>query len=305
MAVCDFGRFLLAGKGASAATRECYVRHVRTMLAEVCDATGTVDLGSLPAVWVRSYVTRLGGRYAPASLKLIATAVRSFLRYAWVSGWTAADLAVAVGPVITHRSGRLPKALAAGDLRRLLASPDRRTTTGLRDYALLMLLARLGLRAGEVAGLCLDDFDWSAATVTAKVKGGGRLRLPIPADVGPVVVAYLRRRPAGAAWFHHHGRPAVFTTREGPHDEPHESADRLEQPGPLRAGAGETACSGRPGCRRRRAGWVTGVYVGFERGSCPRRAGQRAGICGVVRRWRSSLDWGSRGCCASCGPRPG
>jgi site-specific recombinase XerD len=199
VAVCDFGRFLLAGKGASAATRECYVRHVRTMLAEVCDATGTVDLGSLPAVWVRSYVTRLGGRYAPASLKLIATAVRSFLRYAWVSGWTAADLAVAVGPVITHRSGRLPKALAAGDLRRLLASPDRRTTTGLRDYALLMLLARLGLRAGEVAGLCLDDFDWSAATVTAKVKGGGRLRLPIPADVGPVVVAYLRRRPAGAA----------------------------------------------------------------------------------------------------------
>ena len=217
VAVCDFGCFLLAGKGASAATRECYVRHVRAMLAEVCDATGTVDLGSLPAVWVRSYVTRLGGRYAPASLKLIATAVRSFLRYAWVSGWTAADLAVAVGPVITHRSGRLPRALAAGDLRRLLASPDRRTTTGLRDYALLMLLARLGLRAGEVAGLCLDDFDWSAATVTAKVKGGGRLRLPIPADVGPVVVAYLRRRPAGAAcrevFVQVRGEPKPMTSR--------------------------------------------------------------------------------------------
>jgi site-specific recombinase XerD len=217
VAVCDFGRFLLAGKGASAATRECYVRHVRTMLAEVCDATGTVDLGGLPAVWVRSYVTRLGGRYAPASLKLIATAVRSFLRYAWVSGWTAADLAVAVGPVITHRSGRLPRALAAGDLGRLLASPDRRTTTGLRDYAVLMLLARLGLRAGEVAGLCLDDFDWSAATVTAKVKGGGRLRLPIPADVGPVVVAYLRRRPAGAAcrevFVQVRGEPKPMTSR--------------------------------------------------------------------------------------------
>ena len=199
VALCDFGRFLLAGKGASAATRECYVRHVPAMLAEVCDATGTVDLVSLPATWVRSYITRLGGRYAPASLKLIATAVSSFLRYAWLSGWTAADLAGAVGPVLTHRSGRLPRALAAEDLRKLLASPDRRTTTGLRDYAVLMLLARLGLRAGEVAGLRLDDFDWPAATVTAKVKGGGRLRLPIPADVGPVVVAYLRRRPAGAA----------------------------------------------------------------------------------------------------------
>lgn len=197
VAVGDFGRFLLAGKGSSAATQECYVRHVRAMLAEVCDAEGMADLGILSATWVRSYVTQLGARYAPASLKLIATAVRSFLRFAWVSGWTAADLAGAVGPVISHRSGRLPRALSAEELRRLLASPDRRTTTGLRDYALLMLLARLGLRAGEAAGLRLDDFDWHAATVTARVKGGGRLRLPIPADVGPVVVAYLRRRPAG------------------------------------------------------------------------------------------------------------
>jgi site-specific recombinase XerD len=217
VALCDFGRFLLSGKGASAATRECYVRHVRAMLAEVCDATGTADLGSLPATWVRSYITRLGGRYAPASLKLIATAVRSFLRYAWLSGWTAADLAGAVGPVLTHRSGRLPRALAAEDLRKLLASPDRRTTTGLRDYAVLMLLARLGLRAGEVAGLRLDDFDWPAATVTAKVKGGGRLRLPITADVGPVVVAYLRRRPAGAAcrevFVQVRGEPKPMTSR--------------------------------------------------------------------------------------------
>jgi len=217
VAVSDFERFLLAGKGVSAATRECYVRHVRAMLAGACDATGMVDLGSLPATWVRSYVTRLGDRYAPASLKLIATAVRSFLRYAWVSGWTAADLAGAVGPVITHRSGRLPRALAVEDLRRLLASPDRRTTTGLRDYALLMLLSRLGLRAGEVAGLCLDDFDWPAAVVTAKVKGGGRLRLPIPADVGPVVVAYLRRRPSGAAcrevFVQVRGEPKPMTSR--------------------------------------------------------------------------------------------
>ena len=217
VAVSGFERFLLAGKGVSAATRECYVRHVRVMLAEVCDATGTIDLGSLPATWVRSYVTQLGGRYAPASLKLIATAVRSFLGYAWVSGWTAADLAGAVGPVITHRSGRLPRALAAEDLRRLLASPDRSTTTGLRDYALLMLLSRLGLRAGEVAGLCLDDFDWRGATVTAKVKGGGRLRLPIPADVGPVLVAYLRRRPMDAAcrelFVQVRGEPKPMTSR--------------------------------------------------------------------------------------------
>jgi site-specific recombinase XerD len=217
VAVGDFERFLLVGKGASVATRQCYVRHVRAMLVEVCDATGTIDLGSVSASWVRSYVTRLGGRYAPGSLKLIATAIRSFLRYAWVSGWTAGDLTGAVGPVVTHRSGRLPRALVAGDLRRLLASPDRCTTTGLRDYALLVLLSRLGLRAGEVAGLRLDDFDWRAATVTAKVKGGGRLRLPIPADVGPAVVAYLRRRPAGATcrevFVQVRGEPKPMTSR--------------------------------------------------------------------------------------------
>ena len=69
----DFERFLLVGKGASAATRQCYVRHVLAMLAEVCDATGTIDLGRVSAGWVRSYVTRLGGRYAPQSLKLMAT----------------------------------------------------------------------------------------------------------------------------------------------------------------------------------------------------------------------------------------
>jgi site-specific recombinase XerD len=217
VAVSDFERFLLAGKGASVATRQCYVRHVRAMLAEACDAADTVDLGRLSATWVRSYVTRLGGRYAPASTKLIATAVRSFLRHSWVSGWTAADLTGAVGPVITHRSGRLPRALVAEDLCKLLASPDRRTATGLRDYALLILLSRLGLRAGEVAGLRLDDFDWRAATVIAKVKGGRRLRLPIPADVGPVVVAYLQRRPAAAAcrevFVQVRGEPKPMTSR--------------------------------------------------------------------------------------------
>jgi site-specific recombinase XerD len=213
--VGDFERFLLVGKGASAATRQCYVRHVRAMLAEVCDVTGSIDLGRVSAAWVRSYVTGLGGRYASQSLKLMATAVRSFLRYAWMSGWTAGDLTGAVGPVITHRSGRLPRALAAEDLRRLLASPDRRTATGLRDHALLVLLSRLGLRAGEVAGLCLDDFDWRAATVAVKVKGGGRLRLPIPADVGPVVVAYLQRRPAACreVFVQVRGEPKPMTSR--------------------------------------------------------------------------------------------
>jgi site-specific recombinase XerC len=216
-ALSDFERFLAVGKGASVATQECYVRHVRAMLTVVGDASGTVDLGTVAPAWIRSYVTRLGGRYAPASLKLIATAIRAFLRHAWVSGWTPRELTGAVGPVVTHRSGRLPRALAAEDLRRLMAGPDRCTTTGLCDHALLVLMSRLGLRAGEAAGLRLDDFDWSAGILTVKVKGGGRLQLPIPADVGSAVVEYLRRRPAGATsrevFLQVRGEPKPMTSR--------------------------------------------------------------------------------------------
>jgi integrase len=117
-----------------------------------------------------------------------------------MSGWTGCDLTAAVGVVVTHRSGHLPRALSAEDLRQLLAVPDGRTTTGSRDFAMLLMLSRLGLRAGEVAGLRLDDFDWRAATVTPRVKGGRRLCLPLPHDVGHAVVSYLRRRPAGVAY---------------------------------------------------------------------------------------------------------
>lgn len=200
VAVGDFERFLVSGKGVSAATRECYVRHVRRFLTEVADPAGVVDFVDMSARWVRDYVTGLGGRYAPQSVKLIATAIRSFLGLAWVSSWTRHDLTTAVGVVVTHRSGRLPKALPSEDVIRLLAGPDRRTITGTRDYALLIVLSRLGLRAGEVARLRLDDLDWNASTLTPRVKGGGTLCLPIPHDVGQALVAYLRRRPANVGF---------------------------------------------------------------------------------------------------------
>jgi site-specific recombinase XerC len=212
LAVNDFEHFLSARKGLSVSTRECYVRHVLAFLTEVGgDTAGVVDLGGVSAQRVRSYVTELGGRYSPQSLKLIATAIRSFLGFAWMSGWTGCDLRPSVGAVVTHRFGRLPKALPVEDLRRLLAVPDRRTTMGSRDYAVLVVLSRLGLRAGEVAGLRLDDFNWRAATVSPKVKGGRRLCLPIPHDVGQAVVAYLNRRPAGVG-----SREVFLQVRGGP-----------------------------------------------------------------------------------------
>lgn len=194
-AVGAFAEYLWNVKGSSSGTAECYSRHVRSFLARVTDPDGVVDLRGVSALQVRSYVTVLGGRYAAESLKLIATSIRSFLGFAWMSGWTTSDLRGAVGPVVVHRSGRLPRALPLEDVQRLLGSADRSTTMGVRDYALMLLLFRLGLRAGEVASLRLDDIDWGEATITARVKGGGRRTFPIPQDVGQAVVAYLRQRP--------------------------------------------------------------------------------------------------------------
>lgn len=194
-AVGAFAEYLWNVKGSSSGTVQCYSRHLLSFLAGVADPDGVVDLHGVSASQVRSYVTDLGGRYAAESLKLIATSIRSFLGFAWMSGWTTSDLRGAVGPVVTHRSGRLPRALPLEDVQRLLGSPDRHTRMGIRDYALMLLLFRLGLRAGEVGSLRLDDIDWEAATITVTVKGGGRRMFPIPQDVGQALVAYLRQRP--------------------------------------------------------------------------------------------------------------
>lgn len=193
--LCEFDRYLEADRGASMATRDAYGRHVRVFLAAVADGTGRVDLSGLSARDVRGYVTGLAGRYARQSVKLIATAVRCFLRFAWLRGYSASDLSDAVGVVIVHRFGRLPRALSAEQLTALLTVPDRTIRSGARDYAVMLLLSRLGLRASEAARLRLDDFDWRAGTVLVRVKGDRRLVLPVPADVGEAIVEYLRLRP--------------------------------------------------------------------------------------------------------------
>lgn len=190
-----FDDYLADVRGASAATRDCYARHVKVFLdACVCAGDG-VELEGLSAVAVRDYVTGLADRYAPDSVKLIATAVRCFLRFVWISGHSQRDLSGAVGVVVVHRFGRLPRALTSAQVRRLLEMPDRSTPTGARDYAVLLLLSRLGLRANEVAALRLADLDWRAGQMAVRVKGGRILRLPIPHDAGEAVVEYLRTRP--------------------------------------------------------------------------------------------------------------
>jgi integrase/recombinase XerD len=106
-------------------------------------------------------------------------------------------LAAAVPTVANWSMTSIPRAIPADAVHRLLASINRRTATGCRDYAILLSLARLGLRAGEVARLELEDIDWNAGSLTVPGKGGQRSVLPLPADVGSAIAMYLRHaRPA-------------------------------------------------------------------------------------------------------------
>jgi integrase/recombinase XerD len=120
------------------------------------------------------------------------TGLRALLRFLYLRRHTPLPLAAAV-PAVAARHAGPSRTLSAGQVTRLLASCDRRTAIGRRDYAILTVLARLGLRAGEVAALTLEDIDWRAGELVVAGKGGRRDRLPLPVDVGQALAAYLQR----------------------------------------------------------------------------------------------------------------
>ena len=150
---------------------------------------------ALDAAAVSAFCARELPRRGRASAADLASALRSFLRFLHVEGLVGTPLAQAVPAVANRKGCGLPRALPPTTVARLLASCDRRTRLGRRDYAMLMLLARLGLRAGEVASMSLDDIGWRAGELTVHGKGGRDDRLPLPCDVGAALAAYLRSRP--------------------------------------------------------------------------------------------------------------
>jgi integrase/recombinase XerD len=151
-------------------------------------------------------------RQRPKSVKRMVTALRSLLGFLHVEGIIGQPLAAAVPSPAGWTQTGLPKALDGDQVAALLASCDPRTRTGRRDLAILTLLARLGLRAGEVAALRLDDIDWRRGEITVRGKGNRQDRLPLPADAGQRIVAYLKDGRPGAA----QGR-AVFVRAQAPY----------------------------------------------------------------------------------------
>ena len=122
----------------------------------------------------------------------MATAFRSFFRFLFQNGELQANLAAAVPRVADWRLSTVPKYLIPEEVDRVLGGCDRQTSTGRRDYAILLLLARLGLRAGEVVALQLDDIDWRAGEILVRGKGLLHDRMPLPVDVGEALSVYLR-----------------------------------------------------------------------------------------------------------------
>jgi integrase/recombinase XerD len=203
--------YLLTERGLSPGTVAGYVHMARPFLASRSRGD-RLDLAGMTATDVFEFVlTSCPGR-ATGSAKLIVTVTRSVLDWLHLTGIVEVSLAAAVPAVAGWKLAGLPRALSPAQLRALLGSCDRRTTTGRRDYAVVLLLARLGLRSGEVARLGLDDIDWHTGELRVVGKGNRGESLPLPADVGAAITAYLRRgRPASAE-----GR-SVFVRVRAPH----------------------------------------------------------------------------------------
>src|SRR6516225_5556522 len=168
-----------------------YMPFVRNFLADQF-GNGPVRLSRLRADDVVRFVRREASRLHLKRAKLLTSALRSFLHYARYRGDIQHDLAAAVPTVANWSMTSIPRAIPADAVRRLLASINRHSSTGRRDYAILLLLDRLGLRAGEITRLGLDDIDWNAGSLRIQGKGGQYNDLPLPADVGTAIASLVR-----------------------------------------------------------------------------------------------------------------
>lgn len=189
-----FGAYLVSERGLATGTVRFYV-HIAGLLVAERSRHGAVDLSGLGAGDVIAFTTRVCEGRGMSSCRQAVSALRSFLRFLVLEGVVSVGLDDGVLSVAGWNPA-LPRAISSADVERLLASCDRRRSLGRRDFAILLLLARLGLRGGEVVAMELGDIDWRAGEVVVRGKGRRRDRLPLPQEVGAAIAAYLQRRPA-------------------------------------------------------------------------------------------------------------
>lgn len=205
--LAGFGRYLAAERGLAAGTVRGYVSHARRFLDGLPPGTG---LAGLSAKEVTEAVLRESAAVSVSATQFFVAGLRSFLRFCFIEHRMPADLSQAALAVTGRRRSSLPRGITKAEASALLDGCDRRSALGRRDYAMLVTLLRLGLRAGEVARLRLDDIGWRAGELVVRGKGARQDRLPLPAEVGQAIASCLRRgRPAS-------GRREVFLQARAP-----------------------------------------------------------------------------------------
>lgn len=179
----EYERYIVEERGVTPAVRKQYLAVAEEFL---CGR-------KISSVSARDVTRHVSAHLSVGGFSLWLSALRAVLRFLFVASKTATNLVFAVPSTPRWSQTSLPQALEPDELVSILSTCDRRTTVGSRDYAALLLLSRLGLRAGEVAALQLEDIDWRAGELTIRGKGKSLSRLPLPVDVGEALVAWLRR----------------------------------------------------------------------------------------------------------------
>lgn len=205
-----FFAFLVNEKGLRQATLHSYIYTLRPF--ETYLAQAGIALAELTPASITDFLNERAKTLHKAGMLKGACALRVFLRYLYRESILAAELAHSVPRGRVYRQASIPRAIAWKDVERLLASIDRRSELGKRNYAILALLASYGLRAREIAALCLDDFDWAHAQISIPMrKGGHATRYPLSATAGEAVIEYLQVRRTDVA------HREVFLTAKSPY----------------------------------------------------------------------------------------
>ena len=187
-----FVDYLAKERGVCEATIDNYRHEVVRFLAYCC-TRGSLTPVRIAAKDLNAFVLQRARQVRPRRAKLTVTALRSFCQFLQFRGDLTHDLTGAILTVPNWRLTSVPPSLAPRDVRRLLRHCDQRTPTGQRNFTILLILARLGLRASEVMLMTLDDIDWEAGQVVVRGKGSRHEDLPLPRDVGAAIATYLRR----------------------------------------------------------------------------------------------------------------
>jgi len=207
-----YRRWLVADRGLAPATVLRYEKLARRFLAGHARAGEPGAVAGLSGAEVTAFLLAECGRVSVGAAKGRVAELRALFRFFYVNGMTPRNLAEAVPPVAGWRDTSVPRGMAAGDMDRLLASCDRSGLVGARDFAILGLLARLGLRSAEVAYLELEDLNWRAGEIVVRGKARRQDRLPLLPDVGEAIACYLAVAPGRRA-----GTRRVFLTVRAPH----------------------------------------------------------------------------------------